>query len=509
MKLRFFILAVALATVTAGGQELLAQSKSAATAERQVPEFAVSTDSNSVQFDVHSIKPVEALRVLVYSKSQELLFDSGTVAGPSYTWDMKDQNGQRLTDGTYLTTVAARDSAGQITQQDKLIAVTAAPTISLAKSDGAAQSSNAMTPAFGSGTNGTIAKWTVGPGGREVLGDSIMTEINRMIGINTTTPAATLDVSAPQPATSTGAGSDASPLLSLSGGKGGATTSTSAPAGRGAGVNISGGDGGNAPPGGINGIGGNVVLRPGAAGTGGNTPGANGKILLAPDYGRVGVGTFLPTSKLTVVGMIESQNTPNATDGGVTFPDGTVQTTAQLTGPVGPPGPQGVAGPAGPQGPQGAPGANGMTGSQGPQGPTGPTGSQGPQGPTGPQGPSGVSGYELLHASLNVPPGQGAAGTQVCGGGKLAVGGGWTTSEPDTSANSVIVRSGPTSDGRGWTGALLNKGSGAFTATLYTICVSAPTTPSAPTSSAATASAATGTIAKEPVLTLLKGGSTK
>jgi hypothetical protein len=41
-------------------------------------------------------------------------------------------------------------------------------------------------------------------------------------------------------------------------------------------------------------------------------------------FGKVGVGTDSPTSKLTVAGMIETRGT----DGGVKFPDGTVQTTS-------------------------------------------------------------------------------------------------------------------------------------------------------------------------------------
>jgi hypothetical protein len=43
-------------------------------------------------------------------------------------------------------------------------------------------------------------------------------------------------------------------------------------------------------------------------------------------FGKVGIGTTLPTSELTVDGTIET------TAGGVKFPDGTVQTTAALSG---------------------------------------------------------------------------------------------------------------------------------------------------------------------------------
>lgn len=43
-------------------------------------------------------------------------------------------------------------------------------------------------------------------------------------------------------------------------------------------------------------------------------------------FGNVGIGTTLPKSKLTVMGMIET------TMGGIKFPDGTVQTTAAVSG---------------------------------------------------------------------------------------------------------------------------------------------------------------------------------
>ena len=55
--------------------------------------------------------------------------------------------------------------------------------------------------------------------------------------------------------------------------------------------------------------------------------------------GNVGIGTTSPGSRLTVSGMIES------TSGGIKFPDGTLQSTAQLKGPQGPQGPKGEPGP--------------------------------------------------------------------------------------------------------------------------------------------------------------------
>lgn len=61
--------------------------------------------------------------------------------------------------------------------------------------------------------------------------------------------------------------------------------------------------------------------------------------------GKVGIGTSSPGSLLTVTGVIET------TSGGIKFPDGTVQKTAQLRGPEGKQGEQGIPGTPGTPGP--------------------------------------------------------------------------------------------------------------------------------------------------------------
>jgi Collagen triple helix repeat (20 copies) len=87
--------------------------------------------------------------------------------------------------------------------------------------------------------------------------------------------------------------------------------------------------------------------------------------------GNVGIGTMTPSSVLDVVGSIKCEGSGN----GIIFSDGSLQTTAELTGPPGP------AGSLGPQGPPGATGATGQGGPAGPMGPVGPIGLQGPPGP--------------------------------------------------------------------------------------------------------------------------------
>lgn len=57
--------------------------------------------------------------------------------------------------------------------------------------------------------------------------------------------------------------------------------------------------------------------------------------------GNVGIGTSAPASTLTVAGIVQS------TTGGFEFPNGTIQTTATLQGPRGPQGPPGPTGPPG------------------------------------------------------------------------------------------------------------------------------------------------------------------
>ncbi len=77
-----------------------------------------------------------------------------------------------------------------------------------------------------------------------------------------------------------------------------------------------------------------------------------GQDLFVDPSGNVGINTLSPSDRLSVAGPIESLQ------GGLRFPDSSVQTTATLPGPAGNPGPQGPTGPTGPTGPAGQ---NGIT----------------------------------------------------------------------------------------------------------------------------------------------------
>ena len=97
--------------------------------------------------------------------------------------------------------------------------------------------------------------------------------------------------------------------------------------------------------------------------------------------GDVGVGNLDPLAALDVSGTVRSRS------GGFTFPDGTVQSTAQLVGP---------------KGDKGDPGADGLNGIDGIDGQPGPPGPQGPQGPAGEGGAFSLNGSFAVYSGGNV-----------------------------------------------------------------------------------------------------------
>jgi hypothetical protein len=145
------------------------------------------------------------------------------------------------------------------------------------------------------------------------------------------------------------------------------------------------------------------------------------------------------------------------------------------TGPQGPPGPTGPAGPTGPTGPRGPTGPQGAKGATGATGPQGLKGDTGPRGPTGPAGTNGVSGYEVTSVSADLPSGSLALAALSCASGKKVVSGGWDTNANTPGQNIFITKSGPKTDGTGWTAGIQNSSGATVHITFTGTCITAPT----------------------------------
>jgi hypothetical protein len=142
---------------------------------------------------------------------------------------------------------------------------------------------------------------------------------------------------------------------------------------------------------------------------------------------------------------------------GITFPDGTHQSTATIHGPTGA---QGSTGPTGSTGPQGTTGGTGDTGPQGPQGPTGPTGAGDVA------SVNGVTGSVVIHAGTNISI------TSDTNGGitisSTASGGGGDVASVNGVTGSIIINAGDnvsiTSDTNGGITINATAGGGGITA---------------------------------------------
>ena len=302
-------------------------------APAQTHKIEVTTERDIVR--VTAASEVQEMRLQVFSPSGVLVYDSSLVAEQAVEWNMLDQQGQPVADGTYYSTITIKDDAGHLRQEAGLITLTREPSRSQQTEPAKPilESRPTVTPsdstsgiaATGTGTAGRIVKWT----GTDTQGNSLIYDTGSRIGLNTTAPGAIFHVGGTQPAAAPAGvnGTTAVSLINTSGGKGGNTTGTAGEiAGTGAGFILTGGDGGDAPAGGVNGTGGSLQLRPGRPGAGLGAAGKYGNVLLASGGGNVGIGTSTPVARLQVAGTIHS------TSGGFKFPDGTTQTTAGGTG---------------------------------------------------------------------------------------------------------------------------------------------------------------------------------
>jgi hypothetical protein len=177
----------------------------------------------------------------------------------------------------------------------------------------------------------------------------------------------------------------------------------------------------------------------GGGGSGGGTPGAQGRTGATGPEGAVGIpgptgiqgstgltgATGVGLTGATGIGATGLQGASGATGIGATGLQGASGSTG-LTGPAGTNGASGPTGPTGPTGPQGPQGSTGLTGPQGPQGVTGSTGPQGPTGPTGQQGTQGLSGNQGSTGLTGQTGPIGASGVVGATGAKGATGVGAT-----------------------------------------------------------------------------------
>jgi trimeric autotransporter adhesin len=205
------------------------------TAKPSSPVVTATAKGQQVRFA--ALGEVQQVRVEVFDATGQKVFDSSFTQGNLYDWQLTDQQGQRLADGSYLFIVTVRDFAqalsqkyGNVTLQQQQVAVELtgrkrlpeaqasaletnrqAETQSLVDRVGvevpAADStatSSTTTPGSktnesqtnspqevsavvnGAGTSNRLTKWIDGTAG--TLGDSAITESGGKIGIGTNTP---------------------------------------------------------------------------------------------------------------------------------------------------------------------------------------------------------------------------------------------------------------------------------------------------------------------------------
>lgn len=342
----------------------------------QSASVAISASASSTAVRFVSLGEVNQTRVQVFSADGAQVFDSSFRLGNLVDWQLQDQQGQHLGDGSYLFLITVRDFSGRLTQkygtalldQDQVYLEQSARN-ELSQAQAAALDSNKQTEALssvdrvgaagiahasstssaesnttvvqptttvattaqaggpvvsnvtGTGTANQVTKWIDNAG---TLGDSAITETGGNVGIGTTTPGASLEISKSQNAgTSTILNNDF----------------TTAGNGAYTGLLFKQGAANRFFFGSIND--GNIVQTggPGAAVFWNYTSGpmlfANGgsERMRITSAGFVGIGTTNPLNKFEVAnGNVRVGGFIESTTGGFKFPNGTVQTTAATPG---------------------------------------------------------------------------------------------------------------------------------------------------------------------------------
>jgi hypothetical protein len=315
----------------------------------------VTATSSGLQVRFVSLGEVRQIRIEVLDVFGQRVFDSSFNSGNLFDWQLQDQQGQRLQDGSYLFIVTVRDLSEKVSQkfgtvrlqqQHVLLEQTAGKNLpdalvqalelsrlsevqspvdrvgvevpsdnnSVNDTSGMKpQSSNSVnttpTPmgqdgifaptSTGTGTTGRITKWLDGPTG--LLGDSGISEVNGDIGIGTSSPGQKLEVA------------------------GGAIQVTSAY---------------NNPN--VRAVDGTIITKLQSQSVGA-TQGVLGtespndlaivtgnvtRLQIQNSTGNVGIGVASPSAKLEVVGNLKLAGVGN----GIMFPDGSVMSTASPGG---------------------------------------------------------------------------------------------------------------------------------------------------------------------------------
>src|SRR5688572_11076289 len=287
-------------------------------ARREPAPFAAAVTEAGARFAAPA--GASQLRVEVYGASGELLFDSGAVAGEA-AWDGRDLQGNAVADGSYRVRLSAQLPSGgeAVSEGSESVSGGRAAGVELAPQSASSASpvvsSSDTTPAptaARSGTAGRLARWADGAG---TLTDASSAESNGMtfFGRNSASQVAPLFPSADAfHVVEIGAPGTKSPLT-LAGGS--AVMEMWRDLGGGTGAPSAAVSYGMAKPG--TAATDDLILSTYKAGVGWN------ERMRVMSGGNVGIGTTSPSAKLEVAGNVKAN--------GITFADGTTQTSAAVS----------------------------------------------------------------------------------------------------------------------------------------------------------------------------------